>query len=89
MTLAKEEKLEIVKKYGRSEADTGSAQVQVALLTARISELTEHLRTHKHDHHSRRGLLKLVGRRRGFLNYLQKNDLEAYRALIQELGLRR
>jgi small subunit ribosomal protein S15 len=89
MTLAKEAKLEIVKKYGRSETDTGSAQVQVALLTARINELTEHLRTHKHDHHSRRGLLKLVGRRRGFLNYLQKNDLEAYRALIQELGLRR
>jgi small subunit ribosomal protein S15 len=89
MTLAKEDKLEIVKKYGRSETDTGSAQVQIALLTARINELTEHLRTHKHDHHSRRGLLKLVGRRRGFLNYLQKNDLEAYRALIQELGLRR
>ncbi|MEX0674605.1 MAG: 30S ribosomal protein S15 [Gaiellaceae bacterium] len=89
MTLAKEDKLEIVKKYGRSETDTGSAQVQIALLTARINELTEHLRTHKHDHHSRRGLLKLVGRRRRFLNYLQKNDLEAYRALIQELGLRR
>ena len=89
MTLAKEAKLEIVKKYGRSETDTGSAQVQIALLTARINELTEHLRTHKHDHHSRRGLLKLVGRRRGFLNYLQKNDLEAYRQLIQELGLRR
>jgi small subunit ribosomal protein S15 len=89
MTLAKEDKLEIVKKYGRSETDTGSAQVQIALLTARITHLTEHLRTHKHDHHSRRGLLKLVGQRRGFLNYLQKNDLEAYRALIQELGLRR
>jgi small subunit ribosomal protein S15 len=89
MTLAKEDKLEIVKKYGRSETDTGSAQVQIALLTERINQLTEHLRTHKHDHHSRRGLLKLVGRRRGFLNYLQKNDLEAYRALIQELGLRR
>jgi small subunit ribosomal protein S15 len=89
MTLAKEDKLEIVKKFGRSETDTGSAQVQIALLTERITHLTEHLRTHKHDHHSRRGLLKLVGRRRGFLNYLQKNDLEAYRALIQELGLRR
>jgi small subunit ribosomal protein S15 len=89
MTLAKEDKLEIVKKYGRSETDTGSAQVQIALLTERINQLTEHLRTHKHDHHSRRGLLKLVGRRRRFLNYLQKNDLEAYRALIQELGLRR
>ena len=89
MTLAKEDKLEIVKKFGRSETDTGSAQVQIALLTERINQLTEHLRTHKQDHHSRRGLLKLVGRRRGFLNYLQKNDLEAYRALIRELGLRR
>jgi small subunit ribosomal protein S15 len=89
MTLAKEDKLEIVKKYGRSEQDTGSAQVQVAMLTERINQLTDHLRTHKHDHHSRRGLLKLVGRRRRFLNYLQKNDLEAYRALIRQLGLRR
>jgi small subunit ribosomal protein S15 len=89
MSLAKEAKLEIVKKYGRSEADTGSPQVQVALLTEQINHLTEHLRTHKHDHHSRRGLLKMVGRRRGFLNYLQKNDLEAYRTLIKELGLRR
>jgi small subunit ribosomal protein S15 len=89
MTLAKEDKLEIVRKYGRSEQDTGSAQVQIALLTERITHLTDHLRTHKHDHHSRRGLLKLVGRRRRFLNYLQKNDLEAYRALIQHLGLRR
>jgi small subunit ribosomal protein S15 len=89
MSLAKEAKLEIVKKYGRSEADTGSPQVQIALLTEQINHLTEHLRTHKHDHHSRRGLLKMVGRRRGFLNYLQKNDLEAYRTLIKELGLRR
>src|SRR5215210_7665193 len=82
MTLAKEDKLEIVKKYGKTEQDTGSAEVQV-------TQLTEHLRTHKHDHHSRRGLLKMVGRRRGLLNYLQKSDLEAYRALIKELGLRR
>jgi small subunit ribosomal protein S15 len=89
MSLAKEAKLEIVKKYGRSEADTGSPQVQIALLTEQINHLTEHLRTHKHDHHSRRGLLKMVGRRRGFLKYLQKNDLEAYRTLIKELGLRR
>jgi small subunit ribosomal protein S15 len=89
VTLTKEDKLEIVKKHGRSEQDTGSAQVQIALLTERISQLTEHLRTHKHDHHSRRGLLKMVGRRRGLLNYLQKTDLEAYRALIKELGLRR
>lgn len=89
MTLAKEAKLEIVKKYGASDADTGSPQVQIALLTERINQLTEHLRTHKHDHHSRRGLLKMVGRRRGLLNYLQKSDLEAYRSLIKELGLRR
>jgi small subunit ribosomal protein S15 len=89
MTLAKEAKLEIVDKHGRSQADTGSTQVQVALLTARINELTEHLRAHPKDHHSRRGLLKLVGRRRRFLQYLQKRDLEGYRALIQELGLRR
>ena len=69
--------------------DTGSPQVQVALLTKRIEQLTEHLRTHRKDHHSRRGLLKLVGKRRRLLNYLQKRDLEGYRALIQELGLRR
>ncbi len=89
MTLTKEAKLEIVQKHGRSDADTGSAEVQIALLTRRINELTEHLRTHPKDHHSRRGLLKLVGRRRRFLNYLQKKDLEGYRALIRELGLRR
>lgn len=89
MTLTKEDKLEIVKKHGRSESDTGSAHVQVALLTKRINELTEHLRTHPKDHYSRRGLLKLVGRRRRFLTYLQRNDLEGYRALIKELGLRR
>ncbi len=89
MTLTKEAKLEIVQKHGRSEADTGSAEVQIALLTRRINELTEHLRTHPKDHYSRRGLLKLVGRRRRFLQYLQRNDLEAYRALIKELGLRR
>ncbi len=89
MTLTKEAKLEIVRKHGASEADTGSARVQIALLTQRINELTEHMRTHPKDHHSRRGLLKLVGRRRRFLNYLQKNDLEGYRALIRELGLRR
>jgi small subunit ribosomal protein S15 len=84
MSLTKEAKQEIVKKYGRSESDTGSTQVQVALLTQRINELTEHLRTHRHDFYSRRGLLKLVGRRRRFLNYL-----EGYRALIKELGIRR
>lgn len=89
MTLTKEAKLEIVGKHGHHETDTGSAQVQIALLTKRISELTEHLRTHRKDHYSRRGLLKLVGRRRRLLTYLQKRDLEGYRALIKELGLRR
>lgn len=89
MTLTKEDKLEIVGKHGRAESDTGSAEVQIALLTRRINDLTGHLRTHAKDHHSRRGLLKLVGRRRRLLNYLQKKDLEGYRALIKELGLRR
>jgi small subunit ribosomal protein S15 len=89
MPLTSEAKREIVGKHGRDVADTGSAPVQIALLTRRINELTEHLRRHKHDHHSRRGLLKLVGRRRRLLNYLQRNDLEGYRSLIKELGLRR
>jgi small subunit ribosomal protein S15 len=89
MALTKEAKLELIKKHGANETDTGSTNVQVAMLTTRINELTEHLRTHKKDHHSRRGLLKLVGQRRRFLNYLQKHDLEGYRALIKELGLRR
>ena len=80
---------ELIQKFGANEKDTGSTKVQVALLTTRISELTEHLKVHKHDHHSRRGLLKLVGRRRRLLNYLQRHDLEGYRALIKELGLRR
>ena len=89
MSLTKEVKLEIVEKHGKGSADTGSAEVQVALLTRRINDLTEHLRTHAKDHNSRRGLLKLVGRRRRFLTYMQKHDLEGYRALIKELGLRR
>ena len=89
MTLTKEAKQGIVGKHGRGKDDTGSAHVQVALLTARVNELTEHLRAHPKDHYSRRGLLKLVGRRRRLLQYLQKRDLEGYRALIQELGLRR
>ena len=89
MALTKEAKQEIVGKFGKGDADTGSPQVQIALMTRRINELTEHLRTHKHDHHSRRGLLKLVGRRRRLLDYLQRNDLEGYRSLIKELGLRR
>jgi small subunit ribosomal protein S15 len=89
VTLTKEAKLEIIRQHGRSDADTGSPEVQIAMLTRRINELTEHLRTHPKDHYSRRGLLKLVGRRRRFLNYLQKQNLEGYRALIKELGLRR
>ena len=89
MALTKEAKQELIDKHGASSTDTGSTKVQVAMLTERINQLTEHMRTHKHDHHSRRGLLKLVGRRRRFLNYLQKHDLEGYRALIKELGLRR
>jgi small subunit ribosomal protein S15 len=89
MSLTTEVKREIVEKHGRSASDTGSAEVQVALLTRRINDLTEHLQQHAKDHHSRRGLLMLVGRRRRFLNYLQKKDLERYRVLIKELGLRR
>ncbi len=89
MTLTKEAKQDIVGTHGRSESDTGSTQVQIALLSRRIDQLTEHLRAHKKDHHSRRGLLKLVGQRRRLLNYLQKRDLEGYRTLIKDLGLRR
>lgn len=89
MSLTKEVKQEIVSKHGESESDTGSTKVQIALLTRRINYLTEHLRAHPKDHYSRRGLLKLVGRRRRFLTYLQNRDLEGYRALIKELGLRR
>jgi small subunit ribosomal protein S15 len=89
VALTKEQKQEIIGKHGRTETDTGSPEVQIAMLTKRINDLTEHLRTHKKDHYSRRGLLKLVGQRRRFLNYLQREDLEGYRALIKELGLRR
>jgi small subunit ribosomal protein S15 len=87
--LTKEQKTEIVGAHGRDAKDTGSTRVQIALLTQRITELTEHMKVHTHDHHSRRGLLKLVGRRRRLLTYMQKHDLEGYRALIKELGLRR
>jgi small subunit ribosomal protein S15 len=89
MALPTEVKKEIVGEYGRSPSDTGSSEVQIALLTRRINDLTAHLQTHAKDHHSRRGLLKLVGRRRRLLNYLQKKDVEGYRRLIQQLGLRR
>jgi small subunit ribosomal protein S15 len=89
MSLTKEKKSELIGKFGRGDGDTGSAEVQVALLTERINELTEHLRTHSKDHHSRRGLLMLVGKRRRMLRYLERTDLERYRALVKELGLRR
>jgi small subunit ribosomal protein S15 len=89
MTLTQERKREIVEQFGDDARDTGNTRVQVALLTQRINDLTVHLRTHKKDHHSRRGLLMLVGQRRRLLNYLQRHDLEGYRALIRELGLRR
>jgi small subunit ribosomal protein S15 len=78
----------VIEKYQAHETDRGSTRVQIAILTARIGHLTEHLRTHKHDHHSRRGLLKMVGRRRALLDYLKRKDLEAYRALIADLGIR-
>ena len=82
-------KAQILSEHATAERDTGSPEVQVALLSRRIADLTEHLRVHKHDHHSRRGLLTLVGRRRRLLRYLQRTNLESYRSLIQELGLRR
>ncbi len=89
MPLTSERKAELIEKFGDSAQDTGKAEVQIAMLTERINQLTDHLRTHKKDHHSRRGLLMLVGRRRRFLNYLQRSDLERYRALLRELGLRK
>ena len=89
MALSTEQKKTILGDYGVHESDTGSPEAQVALLTKRISDLTEHLKVHKHDHHSRRGLLLMVGRRRRLLNYLAKVEIERYRALIQRLGLRR
>ena len=82
-------KTDTIAKFGKNEKDTGSAEVQIALLTDRINHLTEHLKSHKKDHHSRRGLLMLVGKRRRFLDYIKANDVERYRSLIAELGLRR
>lgn len=87
--ISKEKKAEIIAAYGRSANDTGSPEVQIAILTARINELTEHLKVNQKDHHSRRGLLKMVGQRRGMLEYLKKTDLEGYRSLIERLGLRK
>ena len=89
MALSTEEKKQTLAEYGLHESDTGSTEAQVALLTKRISSLTEHLKQHKHDHHSRRGLLLMVGRRRGLLKYLAANDIDRYRDLISRLGLRR
>ncbi len=87
--LTKETKEQIIKQYARTEGDTGSPEVQVAILTYRIKELTEHLKTNHKDHHSRRGLLKMVGKRRGLLDYLKKVDIERYRTLIEQLGIRK
>jgi small subunit ribosomal protein S15 len=89
MSVTAERKRELVARFGKGEGDTGSAKVQIALMTARINDLTEHLRTHQSDHHSRRGLLMLVGRRRRLLDYLRRSNLEGYRSLVKELGLRR
>jgi small subunit ribosomal protein S15 len=89
MTVTTERKRELVARFGSGENDTGKTEVQVALLTERINDLTQHLRDHKKDHHSRRGLLMLVGKRRRLLNYLQRSDVDRYRALISELNLRR
>lgn len=89
MALSKEQKAETLKEFGLHETDTGSPEAQVALLTVRIRQLTEHLKQHKHDHHSRRGLLLLVGRRKGLLKYLSENNVDRYRSLIERLGLRR
>ena len=89
MALDQETKNKIMGEYATKEGDTGSPEVQVAMLTKRIADLTEHLKQHKHDHHSRRGLLLLVGRRRRLLNYVQKKDIQRYRSLIERLGLRR
>jgi len=87
--MSKEKKQEIIAAYGRNPQDTGSPEVQIALLTARITELTEHLKTNKKDHHSRRGLFKMIGQRKGLLEYLKKTDIEGYRTLIERLGLRK
>jgi small subunit ribosomal protein S15 len=89
MTLTTDAKREIISEHARSQGDTGSAEVQIAVLTRRIADLTEHLKLHAHDHHSRRGLLKLVGRRRRLLEYLRRRDVERYRSIVAKLGLRR
>ena len=88
MTMTVEEKAKIIDEYKMHEGDTGSPEVQVAILTYRIKELTDHLKTHKKDHHSRRGLFQMIGKRKGLLNYLKKTDIERYRALIEKAGIR-
>lgn len=87
--ISKEKKTAIIKEYERTPGDTGSPEVQIAILTARIQELTEHLKVHQKDHHSRRGMYMLIGQRRGLLDYLKKKDIERYRALIEKLGIRK
>lgn len=87
--LLKEEKSKVIAEYATHEGDTGSPEVQIAILTKRINDLTEHLKTHKKDHHSRRGLLKMVGQRRNLLNYVMKKDIERYRSIISRLGIRK
>ena len=89
MTMTREQKNEIIDQFKAHETDTGSAEVQIALLTNRINHLTEHLKTHKNDHHSRRGLMKMVGRRRRLLDYLKKTDIKRYRAILEKLNLRK
>ncbi|MBF7095708.1 30S ribosomal protein S15 [Alkalibacter mobilis] len=89
MGLEKQQKAEIIEQFKKSEKDTGSAEVQIALLTKRINELTEHFKVHKKDHHSRRGLLKMVGQRRGLLNYLKRKDIAKYREILEQLNLRK
>jgi len=87
--ITKEQKTALIKEYGRTEGDTGSPEVQIAILTFRIKELTEHLKVNQKDHHSRRGMYKMIGKRRGLLDYLKKTDLDGYRALIAKLGIRK
>lgn len=89
MALSKERKLELIKKFGENENDTGSAKVQIAILTERINNLTAHLKDHSHDNHTRRGMFVLIGKRRGLLDYLARNDRDAYVALCKELGIRK
>ncbi|MFP4300822.1 MAG: 30S ribosomal protein S15 [Alkalispirochaetaceae bacterium] len=89
MPITKDEKQQVIEQYGMNEKDSGSTEVQIALLTTQIQHLTEHLRTHKKDHHSRRGLLKMVGQRRRLLKYLKRKNLDGYRELLQKLGLRK